>query len=91
MYAAAWGEGADWVLESVPALLGAEDDPSGFDPRHQVLKDVWRHHRHWRIGKTGLVLEALVPSIIEQKVTGQEAFGGYRTLVEIASYPPPPG
>ena len=81
VYAAAWGEGAEWVLESVPALLGADDDPSGFEPTHQVLKDVWRHHRHWRIGRTGLVLEALVPSIIEQKVTGQEAFAGFRNLV----------
>ncbi len=81
VYAAAWGEGADWALESVPTLLGADDDPSGFEPTHQILKDVWRHHRHWRIGRTGLVLEALVPSIIEQKVTGQEAFAGFRNLV----------
>ena len=81
IYAAAWGEGAEWVLESVPALLGADDDPSGFEPRHQVLADVWRHHRDWRIGRTGLVMEALVPSIIEQKVTGQEAYAGFRNLV----------
>ena len=81
VYAAAWGEGSDWALEALPALLGAEDDPSGFEPKHQVLIDVWRQHRHWRIGRTGLVLEALVPSIIEQKVTGQEAFAGFRNLV----------
>jgi 3-methyladenine DNA glycosylase/8-oxoguanine DNA glycosylase len=81
VYAAAWGEGADWALEAVPTLLGADDDPSGFEPQHQILRDAWRHHRHWRIGRTGLVLEALVPSIIEQKVTGQEAFAGFRNLV----------
>ena len=81
IYAAAWGEGADWALESVPALLGAEDDPSGFEPHHQILADVWRHHRDWRIGRSGLVMEALVPAIIEQKVTGQEAFAGFRNLV----------
>jgi 3-methyladenine DNA glycosylase/8-oxoguanine DNA glycosylase len=81
VYAAAWGEGADWALEAVPTLLGADDDPTGFEPTHQILKDAWRHHRHWRIGRTGLVLEALVPSIIEQKVTGQEAFAGFRNLV----------
>ena len=81
VYAAAWGPGAAWVLESLPALLGAEDDPSGFEPRHQVLADVWRQNPHWRIGRSGLVMEALVPSIIEQKVTGQEAFSGFRNLV----------
>jgi len=81
VYAAAWGAGADWALDSVPALLGAEDDPSGFEPRHQVIADVWRHHRDWRVGRSGLVMEALVPAIIEQKVTGQEAFAGFRNLV----------
>jgi 3-methyladenine DNA glycosylase/8-oxoguanine DNA glycosylase len=65
----------------VPALLGADDDPSGFEPHHQILADVWRHHRDWRIGRSGLVMEALVPAIIEQKVTGQEAFAGFRNLV----------
>jgi len=48
---------------------------------HQPIADVWRHHRHWRLGATGLVMEALVPAIIEQKVTGQEALGAFRTLV----------
>ena len=81
VYAAAWGEGAEWALESVPGLLGADDDPSGFKPHHQILADVWRQHRDWRIGRSGLVMEALVPAIIEQKVTGQEAFAGFRNLV----------
>ncbi len=79
--AEAWGPGADWALASVPGLLGAEDDVSGFDPRHPVLVEAWRRHGDWRLGRTGLVLEALVPAIIEQKVTGQEAFAGFRMLV----------
>ena len=81
MLAQAWGPGATWVLDSVPAMLGAEDDWSGFEPRHPVLAEVRRHHPHVRLGRTGLVMEALVPAIIEQKVTGKEAFGGFRTLV----------
>jgi 3-methyladenine DNA glycosylase/8-oxoguanine DNA glycosylase len=79
--AQAWGPGATWVLDSVPAMLGAEDDWSGFEPRHAVLAEVRRHHPHLRLGRTRLVMEALVPAIIEQKVTGQEAFGGFRSLV----------
>jgi 3-methyladenine DNA glycosylase/8-oxoguanine DNA glycosylase len=79
--ARAWGAGAAWALESVPALLGAEDDVSGFEPRHPILVEAWRRHAHWRIGRTGRVMEALVPAIIEQKVTGQEAFAGFRMLV----------
>jgi 3-methyladenine DNA glycosylase/8-oxoguanine DNA glycosylase len=87
--AVAWGPGADWAIESVPRLLGAEDDPTGFAPEHPVLADAWRRHRHWRIGATGLVLEALVPAVIEQKVTGQEAFGSFRRLVRRHGEPAP--
>lgn len=65
----------------MPGLLGEGDDWSGFEPRHPVLADARRRHPHARLGRTGLVMEALVPAIIEQKVTGQEAFGGFRRLV----------
>jgi 3-methyladenine DNA glycosylase/8-oxoguanine DNA glycosylase len=79
--ATAWGSGAEWVLLSVPAMLGADDDPSGFVPHHDAVAAMHRQHPHWRIARTGLVMEALVPAIIEQKVTGQEAFAGFRALV----------
>ncbi len=79
--AAAWGPGAAWALESVPAMLGAEDDPGGFEPQHPPLVEMHRHQPHWRVGRTGLVMESLVPAVIEQKVTGQEAFAGFRLLV----------
>jgi 3-methyladenine DNA glycosylase/8-oxoguanine DNA glycosylase len=79
--ASAWGPGAAWMLDSVPAMLGADDDWTGFEPRHPVLEEVRRRHPHARLGRTGLVTEALVPAVIEQKVTGKEAFGGFRALV----------
>ena len=81
VHASAWGPGAGWALDRLPAMLGANDDPTGFEPRHPVLAEAHRRHPHWRVGRTGLVLEALVPAIIEQRVTGQEAFGGFRRLV----------
>lgn len=79
--AEAWGPGADWALASLPALLGADDDVSGFEPRHPLVAEGWRRYAAWRIGRTGLVMEALTPAIIEQRVTGQEAFAGFRMLV----------
>ena len=78
----AWGPGAEWALDSLPGLLGADDDASGFEPRHPVLVEAWRRHGDWRRGRSGLVMESLVPAIIEQKVTGQEAFAGFRMLVQ---------
>lgn len=87
--AEAWGPGAGWALDQLPALLGDEDDWSGFEPRHPVLAEARRHHPHARQGRTGRVLEALVPAIIEQKVTGQEAFAGFRALVRRHGEPAP--
>jgi 3-methyladenine DNA glycosylase/8-oxoguanine DNA glycosylase len=81
VHATAWGDGADWALESLPTMLGADDDPAEFAPAHPVLAALHERHAHWRITRTGLVMEALVPAIIEQKVTGQEAFAGFRMLV----------
>jgi 3-methyladenine DNA glycosylase/8-oxoguanine DNA glycosylase len=78
--AEAWGPGAAWALDQLPRLLGADDDPTGFVPP-EPLRDAWRRHRHWRVGASDLVMESLVPAIIEQKVTGQEAFAGFRALV----------
>lgn len=87
--AAAWGEGAAWALEHLPALLGAEDDPAGFDPRHEVLARAWHVHRHWRVGRGGSVWQALLPAVIEQKVTGQEAFTAQRRLAQRFGTPAP--
>ena len=91
----AWGtpEAAGWLLERLPQMLGQDDDPSGFVPHHeQVATALVRRGAGWRVPRTGLVLESLVPAIIEQKVTGQEAFGGYRRLVRrLGEIAPGPG
>jgi 3-methyladenine DNA glycosylase/8-oxoguanine DNA glycosylase len=79
--AEAWGPGAEWALHGLPALLGAVDDVTGFEPGHPLVTEAWRRYHHWRLGRTGLVWESLAPAIIEQKVTGQEAFAGFRMLV----------
>jgi 3-methyladenine DNA glycosylase/8-oxoguanine DNA glycosylase len=79
--AAAWGPGASWLLGMVPAALGADDDPSGFDPVHPVLRRLAHRHPGLRIGRTGLVMEALVPAVLEQKVAGVEAHRAWRLLM----------
>jgi len=84
----AWGAGADWALDRLPRMLGADDDPAGFEPPDE-LAPAWRRHRHWRLGATDLVMESLVPTIIEQKVTGQEAFAAFRRLVRRFGEPAP--
>ncbi len=89
--AEAWGPGADAALDLVPGLIGDHDDLAGWQPdRHRLVAELDRRLPGVRIGRTGAVLEALVPAIIEQKVTGREAFGAFRALV-IAHGEPAPG
>ena len=90
--ASAWGPGADWVLDGLPTLLGAEDDPTGFTVHHEVLQAPAQTFAHWRVPRTRLVMESLVPAVIEQRVTGKEAFRAQRLLVrEHGEVAPGPG
>jgi 3-methyladenine DNA glycosylase/8-oxoguanine DNA glycosylase len=85
----AWGPGGDWTLEHAPELLGFDDDASDFQPFHPVLRDAHRRLAGLRIGRTSAVVEALVPSILEQKVAGKEAWRSYAGLVHAVSEPAP--
>lgn len=88
--AEAWGPGADRALDGLPALLGLLDDPTGFDPSaHPVVADLARRRPHLRLGWTGAVFEALVPAILEQKVTGTEASRAFRGLIAAHGEPAP--
>lgn len=77
----AWGPGATDLLTGLGGLLGDQDDASSFSPEHPKLVDAHRRHQGLRIPRTGRVLESLVPAVLEQKVTGLEAFRSWRTLV----------
>ncbi|MGH4029920.1 DNA-3-methyladenine glycosylase family protein [Actinomycetota bacterium Odt1-20B] len=87
--AEAWGEGADWLLSQLPALLGASDDPAAFTPRHRLVAVTEHHRPGLRLTRTGLVLESLIPSILEQKVTTDEAYRAWRLLVRTYGEPAP--
>ncbi|KTR96922.1 3-methyladenine DNA glycosylase, partial [Microbacterium testaceum] len=80
--AAAWGPGAEWALDQLPALCGKLDDPDGFDAsRHPSVAEWHRRHPDLRIGRTDLVFDALVSAIMEQKVTSLQAFSAWRSIV----------
>jgi len=89
VHAVAWGDGAGWALAGVPDLLGHRDDPAGFAPAHPVLRDTARRHPGLRVPRTGLVFDALLPAVLEQKVTGREAWRSWRDLVRRFGTPAP--
>jgi 3-methyladenine DNA glycosylase/8-oxoguanine DNA glycosylase len=86
----AWGPGAAWLLGALPAALGAYDDISGFDATaHPVLHQVARRHPGFRLGRTGLLMEALIPAILEQKVVSLEAHRAWKILLARHGTPAP--
>ncbi|MGW2018324.1 DNA-3-methyladenine glycosylase family protein [Streptomyces sp. NPDC001927] len=87
--AEAWGPGAQWLLDRLPQLLGADDDPTAFVPRHRLLAATHRRRPGLRLTRTGLVMESLIPSILEQKVTTAEAYQAWRLLVRKYGEPAP--
>jgi 3-methyladenine DNA glycosylase/8-oxoguanine DNA glycosylase len=87
--AEAWGPGTDWTLDRLPALLGADDDPDAFVPHHDLLREAHRRNPGLRLARTGLVMESLIPSVLEQKVTAEEAHRAWRRLVRRFGDPAP--
>jgi 3-methyladenine DNA glycosylase/8-oxoguanine DNA glycosylase len=87
--ATAWGPGAGWLLDGVPALLGAGDDDSGFVAHHPLVAQARRRLPGLRLGATGLVWDALLPAVLEQKVTGTEARRSFRELCRRFGSPAP--
>ncbi|WP_373298233.1 DNA-3-methyladenine glycosylase family protein [Nakamurella endophytica] len=85
----AWGPGAAELAERLPRLLGADDRPDGFEPRVPLLAAAARRFAGVRIPRTGLVLESLVPAVIEQRVMGKDAFAAWRYLVTRFGDPAP--
>jgi 3-methyladenine DNA glycosylase/8-oxoguanine DNA glycosylase len=88
--AEAWGPGAEHLLATTPALVGLDDDRAGFMPsRHPLVAELDRHHPGIRLGRTRAVFESLMPAILEQKVTGTEAWRGFRGLIRRWGEPAP--
>lgn len=87
----AWGTGATWLLDRLPLMLGAADEPGDFQPDPAGLVGrQWRRWRHrWRVPKTGLVWQTLVLAILEQKVTGIEAQRAWFALCRDHGTPAP--
>ena len=79
--ARAWGAGSEWALEHAPELVGCDDDPTDFRPSHPVVRELDHRLPGLRMGRSLSIVEFLVPTILEQKVTGKEARRSYAALV----------
>jgi 3-methyladenine DNA glycosylase/8-oxoguanine DNA glycosylase len=81
--AEAWGPGADRALADIPSLLGLDDDPAPIPAGHPLIARLARRDTGIRIPRTVAVVESLVPAILEQKVTSDEAHRATIGLIRV--------
>jgi 3-methyladenine DNA glycosylase/8-oxoguanine DNA glycosylase len=83
-----WGAGAGWIIDRLEVFVGAHD-VSTLVPHDPVVHDLVRRLPGLRIGASHAVIEALVPAILEQKVTSHEAHKATTRLVSALGEPAP--
>ena len=93
LHAQAFGPGAEIVLERAPRIAGVGPGSTGVrdlagvgDPR---LDHLVRRYAGVRLCRTEAVFNALLPAILEQKVTGTEARRAWHGLVRDHGEPAP--
>lgn len=87
----AWGPGAQWAIERLPALLGRDDDPSGFRPLDPAVSDLTARLGVPRVGATGRWYEALATIAIVQRVVQADALTSIYRLGRRYGAPTPGG
>ena len=87
--AEAWGPGADHALDALPRVLGLDTGPLRVANHHRLVSELARRFSGVRLTRTEAVLEALVPAILEQKVTGEEARRAWRSMIAAHGEPAP--
>ncbi|MEJ3743639.1 DNA-3-methyladenine glycosylase 2 family protein [Actinomycetes bacterium KLBMP 9797] len=92
--ATGYGAGASWLLDRADAIAGLRDDLTAFPElaaAHPVVARLARVHAGLRLPATGQVFPRLLRAILEQKVTGKEAYRGYvRTVRHLSERAPGP-
>lgn len=87
--ATAIGPGAVEAIDAVPRTIGLDDDPASFPVSTGPLRELHLRHTGLRLGSTGRVFDSLLPTVLGQRVTTDEAKRSYRELVAAVGEPAP--
>jgi len=82
--ACAWGPGAARAIEDAPALVGADDEPPSLAGVHPLVTELEHRLPGLRVGRSGAVMEALMPTVLTQRVIGAEAMRAHVAMVRSA-------
>jgi 3-methyladenine DNA glycosylase/8-oxoguanine DNA glycosylase len=92
LLAEGYGPGAGWVIDRADAVAGLRDDLTGFADLaagHPLVARVAARHPGLRMPATGQVFRHLLRAVLEQKVTGTEAYRAYAATVRHLGHPAP--
>jgi 3-methyladenine DNA glycosylase/8-oxoguanine DNA glycosylase len=81
LHCEAWGPGAEHLLERADRLVGARTARPSLDGPSALVTDLARRFPGVRLPRTEAVMASLVPAILEQKVTGDEARRAWSRLI----------
>jgi 3-methyladenine DNA glycosylase/8-oxoguanine DNA glycosylase len=87
--AEAFGPGDQSLLARVPALVGRDDDRPDISGPHEAVVRALAEAPGLRVSRSGSLLHALVPTVLEQRVTSGEATRAWRLLCQRLSGPAP--
>ncbi|GGJ78116.1 3-methyladenine DNA glycosylase [Pilimelia anulata] len=90
--ATGYGAGGGWLADRADAIAGLRDDVAGFGAvaaGHPLVRELAHRHRAVRLPATGLVFPRLLRAVLEQRVTGKEAYRAYAATVRHFGEPAP--
>jgi 3-methyladenine DNA glycosylase/8-oxoguanine DNA glycosylase len=87
--ATAWGPGSVKALDGVPELCGFGDSPPKEIGPNRSICELHRRAPGLRMCRTNDAMRTLIPAILEQKVTTDEAHRAYSGIVKRHSDPAP--
>ncbi|WP_433348605.1 DNA-3-methyladenine glycosylase family protein [Micromonospora sp. CA-111912] len=92
LLAEGYGPGADWAVQQAEAVAGLRDDLTGFAElagAHPLVARLAARHAGLRMPATGQLFPRVLRAILEQKVTGTEAYRAYSATVRHFGEPAP--
>lgn len=78
--AEAWGEGAEWMLEKAPGVVGIHDDPTTMPLVNDMIADLARRKPGLRMPRSERVMEALFINVLGQKIQATMAHRSARIV-----------
>jgi 3-methyladenine DNA glycosylase/8-oxoguanine DNA glycosylase len=85
----AWGAGADWLIDRAAVLVGEGRPGWETPPHHPLLRELGRRHPGLRIPRSEAVFEAVLGTVLEQRVAVLEAARSWRALLRALGEPAP--